>query len=47
MSGKISVLRKSLTDKTTGKIAIESSNSDQADSDDNIEGNDKFKERIE
>ena len=39
------MLWKLLTDKTTGKIAIESSNSDQTDSDDDIEGNDKFKER--
>ena len=40
------VLWKLLTDKNTDKNVIGSNNSDQTDTDDDIEGNDKFKERI-
>ena len=40
------VLCKLLTNKNTDKNARESNNSDQTDSDGDIEGNDKFKERI-
>ena len=36
---------KLLTNKNTGKNIRESNNSDQTDSNDDIEGNDKFKER--
>ena len=39
------VLWKLLTDRNTDKNARESNNSDQTDSDDDLEGNDKFKER--
>ena len=39
------VLWKLLTDKNTDKNIRESNNSDQTDSDDDIEGNYKFKER--
>ena len=39
------MLQKLLTDKNTDKNARESNSSDQTDSDDDIEGNDKFKER--
>ena len=40
-----SLLWKLLTDKNTDKNARESNNSDQTDSNDDIEGNNKFKER--
>ena len=39
------MLQKLLTDKNTEENARESNSSDQTDSDDDIEGNDKFKER--
>ena len=39
------VLQKLLTDKNTEENARESKSSDQTDSDVDIEGNDKFKER--
>ena len=39
------MLWKLLTDKNTDKNARESNDSDQTDSDDEIEGNDKFRER--